>query len=258
MTKTDFGLALRQPDRRGDPPGERRDRDKMRRGLRIPGYRQGGGEEPQQNERKMRYVGRVYGPCAGPKCAGDERDRERAARSGQRCRGERAHGPQQHAGREIIAEVIHLADEGNGGAEDDGADTGGEIGENRPPVSGEPGANAVSSGDAGEQDGKARRTSDFHPVRRDKGQKRGRDQQTADNPDNNRNVDARVQRDKRIAHGVADRRRDHALRLPTRKVGFKALPVRSFKHPLSFTPFRVSARRGSAIARSARTGQLVV
>lgn len=89
-----------------------------------------GSDEPDRYERKMQDIRRVVDPHAGPDAGGDEADRERAARAGQQGRRKRADRPQQHAAGKVIAEMIHLADQGDARAKDDCADARTEIGEN--------------------------------------------------------------------------------------------------------------------------------
>ena len=54
----------------------------------------------------------------------------------------------------------------------------------------EQGADAVGAGNAGDQDGKARRPRDRRPVGRDESEERRRDQESADNADHRRDGDA--------------------------------------------------------------------
>ena len=62
------------------------------------------------------------------------------------------------------------------------------------------------------------------------GQERSRNQQAADNGDHHGECDAGSERRKRRADGGEDRRRDHAIGLPSRKIGFEALPIGLVKH----------------------------
>jgi len=61
-------------------------------------------------------------------------------------------------------------------------------------------------------------------------QERGRDQETADDGYHHSDVDAGSERRKCNADGGEGCRRDHAIRLPSRKVSFEALPVGSVEH----------------------------
>src|SRR5215468_6870565 len=91
-----------------DPPRKRGQRDEMGRRARVPGERKAGGNKPKRHEWKMWDVMRVKDAHGAPYASGGEPDRKRSARVGQRRCGERAPGPQQHAARKILAQVIHL------------------------------------------------------------------------------------------------------------------------------------------------------
>ena len=131
-------------------------------------------------ERKMRRVQLFDDAHAAPYARGHQRNRERAARAGQRRCGKRADRPQQHAAGKVAAQMIHLADQRDPGTKDDRADAGAEVGKDRPPGTGEPGAEAMGADDAGEQNGQPRQARDLDPVGRDESEERRCDQQTAD------------------------------------------------------------------------------
>ena len=65
-----------------------------------------------------------------------------------------------------------------------------EIGENRPARADKGGADRVGARDGGDQHRKAQRPGDCHPVGRDEGQERCRDQQAAEDPDRDRHMRA--------------------------------------------------------------------
>lgn len=126
--------------------------------------------------------------------------------------------------------MIHLADQRDARAEDDGADARAEIGENDAAGRGEPRAKTAGDDHAGKQDRKAQQPRDLGPVRRDKGEECSRDQQAADDGNDNRDVDARRKRRQRMPNGGGGGRRDHAIDLPLRKIGFEALSVSFVEH----------------------------
>ena len=167
---------------------------------------------------------------AAPYAGGDQRDRESAARAGQRRRGKRADRPQQHAAGKVAAQMIHLADQRDPGTEDDRADAGAEVGKDRPAAAGEPGAEPMGGDDAGEQDGQPRQARDLDPVGRDECEECRRDQEAADDADDHGDVGAGSERRKCAPDGGRGRRRDHAIGLPSRKVSFEALPVKPVEH----------------------------
>ena len=72
--------------------------------------------------------------------------------------------------------MIHLADQGDPGTEDDRANASAEIGQDRPAGTGEPGTEAVVDDKAGKQNGQTQQACDFHPVRCDESEEGGRDQ----------------------------------------------------------------------------------
>ena len=178
------------------------------------------------------HVGHLVDTHAAPDAAGDERDRERAVRSGQRRGGERARCPQQHPAGEIVAEVIHLPDQRDRRAEDDRADADGQIGEMVALGAVEQRGHAVSPDNAGEQDGEAQRPRDRRPVGGDEGEEGGGDQQTADDADHGRDGDAFGHRPQRRADGVGGFRRQQAFGLPPRQIGLQPLPIGPFGHSI--------------------------
>ncbi|MHC2394783.1 hypothetical protein ACVIHB_009639 [Bradyrhizobium liaoningense] len=142
----------------------------------------------------------------------------------------RADRPQQHAAGKILAEMIHLPDQRDAGAEDDRTDAGAEIGENAAAGRGKPGAERAGDDHAGEQDREPQQPRDLRPVRRHEGEERGRDQQAADDGDDHGDVDGGRKRRQRMANGGGRRRRNHAVGLPSRQIGFEALPVGFVEH----------------------------
>ena len=88
---------------------------------------------------------------------------------------------------------------------------------------GEPGAEAMGTEDAGKQHGQARQACDLYPMSRDEREKRSGDQKAADDGCHHRDVYAGSERRKCDADGGDSRRRDHAISFPSRKVSFEAL-----------------------------------
>jgi hypothetical protein len=213
-----------------DPPWKRGQRDEMGRRARVPGEREAGGNKPERHEWKMRDIMSVKDAHGAPYASGRERDRKRTARVGQRRCGERAPCPQQHAARKIFAQMIHLANQGDPGTKDDRADTRAKVGKDRPARASEPGAAAIGADDAGNQNCETQQPCKFRPMGSDESEERGRDQNAADDGHDHRDVDLGSEWWKRTADGGEDRRRDHAIGLPSRKVSFKTLAIGSVEH----------------------------
>ena len=192
--------------------------------------REAGGHDPERHEWKMRHVVGVKDVRAAPDACAHKRDRKCTARAGQRRRGKCAHCPQQHAAGKVLAQVIHLANQGDPGPENDRADACAKIGEDRPARASEPGAEAIGANDAGDQNCQAQQPCKFRPVGSDESEERGRDQKAADDGHNHRDVDIGSERRKRAADGSENPRRDQAIGFPSRKISFKTLPIGSVEH----------------------------
>src|SRR5450756_2895084 len=126
--------------------------------------------------------------------------------------------------------MIHLADQRDGSAEDDRADTRAKIGEHRTVVTGKPAAETIGGEAAGQQYRNPQQPCQLRPVRGNEGKERGGNQQPADDCNDDRDGDAGNERPKRPADGSDDLRRDHAIGLPLRKISLEALPIGSVKH----------------------------
>jgi hypothetical protein len=177
------------------------------------------------------HIGHLVDAHATPDAPGGKRDRERAVRSGQHRRGQRARSPQQQAPREIVAEVVHLPDQRDGGAKYDRADAGGEIGEMIALGTIEQRSRPIGSDDTGKQDREPQRPRDDGPVGGDEREEGSGDQQSADDADDGRDGDAFRHRAQRRTNGVGGLRRQQAPRLPPRQIGLKPLPIGSLRHP---------------------------
>jgi hypothetical protein len=82
----------------------------------------------------------------------------------------------------------------------------------------------------GGQNQEPKRTLDFRPVCRNKGEERGRDQKTADDRHHHGDVDPGRKWRKHAADAADDRGRNHAIGLPPRKISLKALTIGPLKH----------------------------
>jgi hypothetical protein len=142
---------------------------------------------------------------AVPDAAGDEGNRERTARSGKRRRKHGASRKQKHSAGEILAKMVHLPRERDRCAEDDRADGGGKVGQNEAIALRKPSAARIGAQDAGDEDQKAQRPRNLGPIRSNKGDKGGGDQQPADDCHRGRNGHPFRYCLKRGADGVASR-----------------------------------------------------
>ena len=126
--------------------------------------------------------------------------------------------------------MTHLADQCDRRAEHNRADRSADIREIRSIAAVEPRSEAVSAGDAGKQNEEACRPCDGCPVGGNEGEECRGDQKAAENAYNGRNVDGFGRGWQRRADRVNGRCRDHAVRLPPRKIGIETLAVGAFEH----------------------------
>jgi hypothetical protein len=206
---------------------------------RIPRDCQRRRDQPQRDERQMRGGNLLVDPHAAPDASGRERDRQRGARAGEHGRRHAACRPQQHAGGEVAADVIHLADERDRRAEDQRAHPAREIGKIGPVHAIEQRAGPVGACNAGEQDRESCRPRDCGPVGGNERQEGGGDEQPADDRNHRRNIDGSGQRAQAAADCVSGGGGDHTIRLPAGEIGRQPLPVHSFEHGVASVRSRV-------------------
>lgn len=126
--------------------------------------------------------------------------------------------------------MIHLADERDRGAKHDGADRNRGVGEIRPALSGEPCAEPMRAADAHEQHRETGNARDARPIRSNKREEGGRDQQAARNPHHGGDADFARDWPERSTNCIPGVSRNRSVGLPAQEVIIETAAIMPIEH----------------------------